>query len=375
MRLNSRYPAVAAVMWTCIAWSSAFATTVDINDWPTVVAKAKQEGLVVVHGAPGKNYFEVFVAAFNKAYPDIKVQFSGASSRTDVPKVLRERKAGIYGWDVWASGASTVLGVLKPEGVFQPLGPILRPETKDDSKWFGGFDAGWMDRDKSMFYSFDGTVQNPIMVNWDVVPKSALTTGDDLFKPQFVGKIMWDDPRRGGSGNGASQTLFQNFGEEFLLKLFNHNIVYSTNKRQQAEWIVRGRYPIGIGLDESQLEVFQQQGIGKNIGPIPDSFYKVQQVSSGFGGIGFVDRAPHPHAAAVYINWLLSQEGQKAWAAIPRTSRRTDVPKHDPLLTPKQGIKYFNGQHESLNAERLHLLELARSTIKAKMPEAQKGDE
>lgn len=181
-----------------IGAASPALSSVDISDWPAVVAKAEQEGVVVVHGAPGKSYAEVFVAAFNRRYPNIKVQFSGASNRTDVPKILRERKAGVYAWDVWASGPSTALRSLKPEGVFQPLAPILRPEIKDDSKWLGGFAAGWMDVGQSLFYSFDSTVQHPIMVNWDVVPRLAVTTPADLLKPQFAGKIVWDDPRLGG---------------------------------------------------------------------------------------------------------------------------------------------------------------------------------
>ena len=372
MRSSSQF-----VLAVCAAFAVASASPVlsssAVGDWPAVVAKAKQEGVVVVHGAPGKSYADVFVAAFNRAYPDIKVQFSGASNRTDVPKILRERKAGIYAWDVWASGPSTALGALKPEGVFQPLPPILRPEITDDSKWIGGFAAGWMDLDHNLFYSFDGTVQHPIIINWDVVSRDEVKTAADLLKPKFAGKIVWDDPRLGGSGNGSSQTIFQNFGEDFLLKLYGHNVVYSTNKRQQAEWVVRGRYPIAMGLDGAQVEIFQKQGLGKNIEPVPDNFYKVQQTSSGFGAVGFVDRAPNPNAATVYINWLLSEEGQRAWAGIPRTSRRTDVPKHDPMLSPKPGIKYFNGQEERLAAERRYLLQVARQHIKGEMPKAPEG--
>ncbi|HEY4134581.1 MAG TPA: extracellular solute-binding protein [Alphaproteobacteria bacterium] len=370
------YPAITGVFFGCMAWSSAFAAdAIDISDWSAVVAKAKQEGIVVVHGAPGKSYNEVFVAAFNKAYPDIKVQFSGTSNRTDVPRLLRERKAGMYAWDVWASGPTTALNSLKPEGVFQPFDTVLRPEIKDDSKWFGGFGAGWMDVDKNLFYAFDGTVQNPILVNWDVVKHSDLVTAADLLKPQFAGKIVWDDPRLGGSGNGASQTFVQNYGDDFLLKLFGHNVVFSDNKRQQAEWLVRGRYPIAIGADEAQLDIFQAQGIGKNVETVPDSFFKVQQLSSGFGGVGLVDRAPNPYAAVVYINWLLSQEGQTAWSAVPRTSRRTDVPNHDETLVPRPGITYFNGQEERLSVERRRLLDVARQNIKAEMPKSQESAE
>jgi len=79
--------------------------TAGADDWANVLAKAKQEGLVVVHGAPGKSYAKALQDDFSKAYPDIKIQFSGASGRTDVPKLLRERKANIFAWDVWVSGA------------------------------------------------------------------------------------------------------------------------------------------------------------------------------------------------------------------------------------------------------------------------------
>jgi iron(III) transport system substrate-binding protein len=374
MRLDSRHLIVATGLMLSAA-APAWAQSA-VEDWPAVVAKAKQEGVVVVHGAPGKSYGDVFTVAFNKAYPDIKVQFSGASNRTDVPKLLRERKANIYAWDVWTSGPETAISVLKPEGVFQPLAPILRAETMDNSKWNGGFAAGWMDVEEKFFYAFDGTVQNPIMVNWDVVPKSALTSVADLLKPQFAGKIVWDDPRLGGSGNGSAQTIAHNLGEELLTKLFVHNVTFTSNKRQLTEWVVRGRYPIGIGVDGAQLEIFQAQGIGKNVGPVPDSFYKVQQQSPGFGGIGFVDKAPHPNAAAVYVNWLLSQEGQKAWSAIPRTSRRIDVTPSDPTLAPQANLAYFNGQAEKYSKERRQLLELAKRTITAEMPpEAQAGAE
>lgn len=349
------------------------ASAVALEDWTTVLAKAKQEGVVVVHGAPGKRYAEALVAAFNTSYPDIKVQFSGASNRTDVPKLLRERKANIFAWDVWISGPSTAVGRLKPLGVFQPLQPFLTKDTMDDKHWAGGFDAGWMDVEKKFFYSFDGTTQNPIQVNWDFVKKGSITSIKDLLKPEFAGKIVWDDPRFNGSGNGSSQTIYENLGEDFLRAMYGQKIVFTTNRRQLAEWVVRGRYPIGIGLGENDLAVFQNQGLGKNVEPLPDSYYTIQQQSSGFGALGVVDKAPHPNAAAVYVNWLLSKEGQTAWAGVPRNSRRVDVAPGDPSLAPRKGIKYFNGQAEVHFKNRLRLMEIAKDTIKAEMPKKKKS--
>ena len=362
------FGAIGAV---CLAFSAAAQAPVDLSDWATVLNKAKQEGVVVVHGAPGRRYAAVLQGVFQKKYPDIRVEFTGASNRTAIPRILRERQAGIYNQDVWTSGSSAI-AQLKPAGALQPLVPFLRKEIMDDKNWIGGFAAGFTDYEQKFFYSYDGTVQNPIHVNWDFIKKSQITSVEDLLKPEFANKIVWDDPRRGGSGNGASLTVYENFGEDFLRRLFAQKAVFTTNRRQAAEWVVRGRYPIAMGLDDSEMEVFAKEGLGKNVQPLDDSFYKVQQLSPGFGSVGVVDKAPHPYAAAVYVNWLLSQEGQQAWVKVPRNSRRVDVKADDPTMSPKPGIEYFNGHHEKYADVRQRLQDVAREVIAAPMPEEKK---
>jgi iron(III) transport system substrate-binding protein len=358
---------VAAVVATAILYAPAKA-----NDWATVVANAKKEGVVVVHGTPGKSYNTALVAGFNKAYPDIKVQFSGTAGAAEVPKVIRERQAGIYEWDVWIGGSTSALGQLKESGFFQPLRPILKPETTANDKWIGGFESGWMDLEKSIYYAFDGTVQNPIMVNWDFVKKESLKSLLDLTKPAFAGKIVAHDPRVNGSGNGSSQTIFENLGKEGLVAFYKNQVVYTSNGHQIAEWVVRGRYPIGLGFEPNELAEFTAQGLGKNISPLPDSFYKIQQISPGFGNVGYVDKAPHPNAAAVYINWLLSKEGQDEWVQVPRNSRRTDVKPSIPELAPKQGNNYFTGQAEQHTKMRQELQQVAKEAIDGVAPRTAK---
>jgi iron(III) transport system substrate-binding protein len=373
MKLGSSIGLRAALI--VVAWSLLLPPTAAfaLDDWATVLANAKKEGVVVVHGAPGKGYNHVLVGAFNKAHPDIKVQFSGANSSVEIPKVLRERQAGMFNWDVWVSGPTGALGTLKQAGFFQPLRPILRPEVTADDKWIGGFAAGWMDNGHSLFYAFDGTAQNPVKVNWDVVPRASFTSLADLTKPEFAGKIVMHDPRVSGTGNGSSQTLFHTLGEAGLVKLYKNQVVYTLNGHQVAEWVVRGRYPIGIGLEPNDLNDFQSQGIGTNISPVPDSFFKIQQISVGFGGVGLVDRAPHINAATVYINWLLSEEAQKAWVKLPRGTRHTGVTSEFPDLMPKEGGNYFFGQAENYTAERKRLVKVAREAIDGDIPRSGKS--
>lgn len=356
---------IAAVIATTVIAASCFAIAPALaaESWASIVAKANKEGVVAVHGAPGRSYETALETAFQKSHPHIKVAFAGGSGRVAVPKVLREREAGLYNWDVWIGGSGSALSRLRPAGFFDPLRPILRAKTIANNKWNGGFDAGWADNAKKLLYCFDGTTEDAVKVNWDYVKRSQLTSLADLESPKFAGKIVWHDPRVRGTGNGTSETLLHNIGEAGLIKLYKNHVVYSRNAEQIAEWVVRGRYPIGIGLDEDALVRFQRQGIGKNVRALPNSYYKIQQLSPGYGCVGLVNHAPHEAAAAVYINWLLSRQGQEAWTKIPRGTRRTDVTPSMPALEAKPGVKYFNGEQETYAAERKHLIALAKKVI------------
>jgi ABC-type Fe3+ transport system substrate-binding protein len=65
-------------------------------------------------------------------------------------------------------------------------------------------------------------------------------------------------------------------------------------------------------------------------------------VSAGTGVLGLINRAPHPNALRVFVNWLLSKEGQEVWVKhTERNSRRLDVTKI-PDTAPRAGRKYFD---------------------------------
>lgn len=333
--------------------------------WADLVAAAKKEGMVDVIGAPGHAYGEA-LKAFNRKYPEITLNFVGMAGRNALPRLLRERQAKIFTTDVYINGSSTILSEFKPRDMLEPLRPaLLDPDVTDDSKWHGGFDAGWLDHDKTYLYAFESLVESPAYVNWDYVSKDELKSVQDLLKPVFAGKIVMDDPKEGGAGSNASVAFLVNFGEDFLKSLFRQNIIYTGNRRQAAEWMVRGRYPINIGGAIDDIAVFQEQGLGKNISPLPPSILPTQLIKSGFGSVVLLKDAPHPNAAKVYVNWLLSKDGQAAWAAVPRNSRRNDVPVGIPSLAMEDGVKYLNIQHEDLLADKDRANDIAKETIAA----------
>ncbi|HTI87994.1 MAG TPA: extracellular solute-binding protein [Alphaproteobacteria bacterium] len=340
---------------------------------PAATLKAAQtEGTVVVHGPPGRAYEAALTKGFEQANPGIKVEYSGANNRTAVPKLFREREAGLFLWDVWIGGPATTLSQMMPKGVFAQLPPVLYSDTTADDKWVHGFADGWMDRGKTYVYAFDAGLQETAIINWDVVKREDVKSVRDILKPQYAGKILFDEPRRGGSGNGSSMGILVNFGEEFLRKLYAQKVAVNENRRQTAEWLVRGRYPIVFGTGMNELAIFREQGLGKNIGPIPMTPGEKIQMTPGFGAVSLVDRAPHRNAAIVYVNWLLSADGQRAWTDTERTSRRLDIPCDETCQVgrdtlAKAGDNYFKGQDEDAVPLRERAMVIAKEAIKSKM--------
>jgi iron(III) transport system substrate-binding protein len=157
----------------------------------------------------------------------------------------------------------------------------------------------------------------------------------------------------------------QRLGTDAYRKLLTEqDISVHQDTRQQVELLVRGSRPIGIGVSQAPLQEFQKQGIGLNVRPLEQP--EASALTGGFGGCAcLINRAPHPNAARVYLDWLLSREGQTAWnKAYPANSRRLDVEPADPATLPKPGVDYFFVEREDVRPLRDEQFQLARDLIR-----------
>lgn len=335
-------------------------------EWEKILAAAEKEGTVAIGGPPGDVYRFALMEVFQKKYPKIKVEWDGAEGRAKIPRIVRERGAGIFNLDLYLGGSGSPLAALKPIGAFDPLKPeVLLPDALDDAKWHEGFNAGFVDNEKKFIYAYDGTTQDIVWVNRDVVSKNDFKAFKDLLNPKWAGRIVWDDPRREGSGINTAQIFYLSYGEDFLKKLFaGQKIAYTSDRRQLTEWVVRGRYPIGISLPEDQLKTFMEKGLGKNLRSIEDNSL-IKAYSQGFGSAAVFNRRPHPNAAKVYLNWLLSKEGQTSWVTntLNRNSRRLDVVPSDARNVLRPSEKYKNTQAEEFIPLRQSIMKMAKELI------------
>jgi iron(III) transport system substrate-binding protein len=357
-----------SVIWILLAvvFSPAFVFAADApKEWADLVKAAEGEKQVNIAGPPGDAFRAALSDAFKKAYPKINVELLGGSGRDKVARILRERQGGVFNWDLYISGPTSALAAFKPVGGFDSFrGMFVLPEVKDDKNWIGGLEAGWADVEKKLYYTFAGTLAGDnIHVNWDIVPQGAIKSAPDLLDPKWTGKIAMQDPRVEGKGLNDALVLSLAYGEEFLKKLLrDQKVVITGDRRQLVEWVVRGRYPIALGLNDYFLTTFQEKGVGKNVIAINDP-KTAMYWSSGSSGVGLFNRAPHPNAAKVYVNWLLSKPGQIEWTKTQNNSRRVDVPPAEPAAALKPGQSYRNTQAEDMIPARHKVEVLAKELI------------
>jgi iron(III) transport system substrate-binding protein len=347
------------------ALASARRANAQSADWQQAVAAAKKEGKVVVNTFPGDVY-KRGLKAFSQAYPDIKLEHTSLHSQDFAPRIIQERQASLFTWDVALIPTSTAFQVLRPAGVWDPVRPlIVAPDVKDDAAWDGGFERGFgLVKDRALCYGFVAQRGGGVTVNTDMVKEDDIHGLKDLLNPRWKGKLLLPDVRVMGDTFWPMTAARLNMGDDIIKKLFvDQEPVLSRDNRQVAEFMVRGRYPIALGVNPQLLATFQRQGLAKNLKLL--HFPEMATMSSSSGVIWLVNRAPHPNAAKVFINWLLTKDAQVVWAReIETNSRRAGIEPGNPQYAVPPGAKFMQIDAEENLPEVVKTQDIARAVIK-----------
>lgn len=317
------------------------------QEWDKLAAAARAEGKVVVNTTVGVGYRK-WLDAFERDFPGVAVDHQQVNAALDlIPRMENERKAGLYAWDVLITAGPIAFGRLRPAGMIDPVGPMLmHPEAMADPGWRGGFDAGWLDKEKKWGYAFMEKVLL-MAVNADMVKDGEIKTVQDLLDPKWKGRMLLDDVR-GGFTFGFMNSVRLLKGEETVKRIIvDQEPTFNKDYRQINEAMVRGRYAISNAVQKAVLQQFLEQGLGKNV-----KFLDVADLSyiTLFDALWAVNKAPHPNATKLFANWVLTKPGQDAYVKnVEQNSRRSDVPVYDPLELPKPNQKYIRlGPEDSI---------------------------
>ena len=350
--LKKPFTFVAAALALLILAASAIAQNSSgwQEKWDNALAGAKKEGKLVVLGPPGDQIREAITQGFGKAFPTISMEFSGARGGELSTRIKAERDAGIYSVDILINGTSTANSYFKPMKALDPIEPaLILPEVVDPKKW----------RDGKLEYSDPSThfdlvfcTQNNVPVIFNPTQVKAEEV-DELYKlldPKWKGRIALQDPIPSGTGNGVFRWAWHVLGPEkakdFYRKMREQAAVVDRDQRRQVEWVAQGKYPLNFGPG---TVMYQLEKRGLKFGVVSEFKDFGTYLTPGFGSAMFMNQAPHPNAGKVFLNWLLSKEGQTAFSrGMGYVSRRVDVSSdHVPSYwVPKPGVKYWPGYYE-----------------------------
>jgi iron(III) transport system substrate-binding protein len=314
-------------------------------EWQQTLAAAEKEGVVTVYGPPGTDY-QAAINSFQEFYPKIKLTYVAGSGSNNAQRLMAERRADKFIPDVFIGGSGTLTLVLHKAGVLDPIPPLLtRPESKDGAAWYGKKHT-FADAEGKHILMMQGNVQTDLGAhNTSLVKPAEIRSFKDILNPKWKGKMAAFDPRDRGHIQ-RMRALYYNpiLGPEFLQRLFSEMaITFSRDQRQLLDWVAVGKFSIYLFATSNDVEDGKKKGlpVGVLYG-LPEEGY----MSGGFGHLAVVDKGPHPNAAKVFVNWILSKEGQLQWQKkSDNNSLRMDIPKDmltDQHSIPKEGVKYLN---------------------------------
>jgi iron(III) transport system substrate-binding protein len=317
-------------------------------DWEKTLAAAKKEGGVSFYGSEG--YEKVF-EVFQKKYPDIKVKSNTTRRGSEHGQaVMTERRAGQYLVDLFINGVVTPNTVFYKAGILEPIRPqLVLPEVVDESKWWGGRHH-YADPDGKFIFVFQGNVHGgENAYNTKLVNPQAFSSYWDFLDPKWKGKIVAYDVSRVSTVAHSLRFLYNHpdLGEEFIKRFFGEmELVYSRDERQMIDWLATGKYAIAFFVTD--IEDAAKQGLPVKFFA-PGQFKEGAFVGPSQGGINLFKNAPHPNAAKVAINWLLSREGQDTYQKVfaqlhdVRQSMREDISMEviPPNYRRQRGVKYI----------------------------------
>ncbi|HWH78218.1 MAG TPA: extracellular solute-binding protein, partial [Candidatus Binatus sp.] len=292
------------------------------NRQTILVEGAKKEGKLLWYTTLIVNQaLKPLKEAFEKKYPFVQVEFHRADSDQLAQRMLAEYQAKKFDVDM-LDGTSTIV-MLKKAGYIQRFGsPLLReyPARLKDAQGYWAV--------PNVYFMTLG--YNTKLVKPNEVPRTA----GDLLDSRWNGKMIWSTS--GGSGapifiGNILMTMGQEAAMAYLKKLAGQNIAKSTaSNRAVLDMVIAEEYAIAINI-------FNYHAVISRTGGAPVDWQALEPVPGQVKTLGLARNAPHPHAAMLMIDFLLSKDGQKIFQEADYLPAHPEVPAKTADLKPGGG--------------------------------------
>jgi len=283
-----------------------------------LVEKARSEGEVSFYSSLQAQQIEPFVQVFRKRYPFIKVNPYRVSGNRQVIKIQTEMNAGNHLFDV-TNGSAEQAAAIKKIGAIDPYHSPQRDFFNVPNK------------DKEGYFTSLYTIPIVLGYNTNLVKRGeAPRTYEDLLQPRWKGSMFLDD-----EAYEWFAVLLKHMGREkglqYMRSLAKQDLRMVRGRTAQSQLLGAGERPVAIAL--SGHTVLDLKARGAPIDQVILDPYLAQA-----NKLMLARHAPHPHAAALFIDWSLSEEGQTMITSFGRVVARKGVKQRFPELVEKESF-------------------------------------
>ena len=330
MRLTIKSAAIAATLLTVLVTAQAAMAQASEDLWKALeklstaerekklIEGARKEGEMVWYTNSGIENATRYIQGFKKKYPFINANFWRSKTRQVTQRIVAEANAGKHLVDV-IKPSIDLLPVLLDKNLIgrydTPLRAIYPAHAK--SPYY-----------TNMNYAFRVFAFNPREVN----AKDAPRTWDELLNPKWKGEILFDE-----SSLEEVMALLAAWGKEktvnYLGKLSQQQLLIRVGRDTTTQMMMAGEAPLAVttyGYNNESLRATNApvDWVAQDL--IPALIYPLTLARN----------APHPHAAALFYDFLVSEEGQRL---IAREGRVVAHPKVEPIYPRMKELQNLLG--------------------------------
>src|SRR6195256_4631819 len=276
------------------AQSRASAAT-KVHDFQTSadVAKAEQEGEVVYYGHDGEAGIAVLLDAFKKDFPKIKTSYVRLQTGALYAKIHGERSAGRFGVDVLQlSDISPAIDFQKKGGWEQYMSPeyaAYKPEYQSTPAGYYGVPG----------VGFSGISYNRTKVKSEQAPKTWKDINNPAFKDGISAKLATS-----GMQHAQWYILRKMYGNDFWQEFAKQRPKGFDARAQLFDRLAKGEDRLCALAEYPGRTVYQGKGGAVFFLSPPEGLPAIAIY------VGVVNKAPHPEAARLFVDWALSRRGQ-----------------------------------------------------------------
>lgn len=292
--------------------------------WAKVVEAAQKEGKVSLYSWGLTGDLGVTISKAFKDKYGITVELTTGTGAQLVPRIQSEYRANQFVADMLEGSPINAI-FAKQQSLTQTFGDL--PQKRNKDVWVR---EPFLDKEGhtvSFFYTIHGAYINTKLLN----PNDAPKTWKALLDPKWKGKMVVPDPDSMPTANQLYVVLTRHSGftDDYFRDLAKQELIIAPTHPEADAVLMRGQASIDLASSLSTMAPLISQGAP--IVPIDMS----EGVPSPDGSVlNLMSKAPHPNAARLFADWLISKEGQEVHSktrSVP--SIRKDVGDYRPVQT------------------------------------------